>query len=199
MTNGSEVDVGKTTGFSFPLAKNEEIQNDLINIGKAGGRLKEWEDDVNDAVRKLVLQGLDGSKHRSTQNRVRSPQPLLSDRVLISGVVTPVALFSDEVLRRSKRSQRSFIVENKILGFAVEGRKIMIKAFMGDSYCAKPMRVLRERLEHRILPHHGSSVRTTVALLEVNVKSGIPATTSTERLKLLDDDANSFRLRPRSP
>ncbi|XP_009376260.2 sphingosine kinase 1 isoform X1 [Pyrus x bretschneideri] len=58
------------------------------------------------------------------------PQPLLSDRVLISGVVTPVALFSDGVLRWSERSQRSLIVEKEVLGFAAEGPKIRIRAFV---------------------------------------------------------------------
>lgn len=58
------------------------------------------------------------------------PESLISDRVLINGVVTPVTLFSDGVLQWSQRGQRSLIVEKEVLGFAAEGPKIRIRALV---------------------------------------------------------------------
>ncbi|TQE04036.1 hypothetical protein C1H46_010407 [Malus baccata] len=55
--------------YSSPyLQTPEEIQSDLLDIGKACDRLKQWEDDVNDAVRKLVLQGLDELQDVNSHN-----------------------------------------------------------------------------------------------------------------------------------
>ncbi|CAN6689911.1 unnamed protein product [Malus baccata var. baccata] len=59
-----------------------------------------------------------------------TPESLISDRVLINGVVTPVTLFSDGVLRWSQRAERSLIVEKDVLGFAAEGPKIRIRALL---------------------------------------------------------------------
>ncbi|CAK9141793.1 unnamed protein product [Ilex paraguariensis] len=54
-------------------------------------------------------------------------EPILSDRVLISGTETPLTLTADGQLQCS---DRSLTVEKEILGFYVEGSKIKIKAIV---------------------------------------------------------------------
>lgn len=56
-----------------------------------------------------------------------APEPLLSDRVKINGVVTLMILTADGQLRWS---DRSLVVEEEVLGFAVEGSKIKIRAIV---------------------------------------------------------------------
>ncbi|XP_062013271.1 sphingosine kinase 1 isoform X1 [Rosa rugosa] len=55
-----------------------------------------------------------------------SSRPVLSDRVLINGAVTPVTFFADGVLRWTERGERSLIVEKEVLWVKVEGPKIRI-------------------------------------------------------------------------
>lgn len=71
------------------------------------------------------------------------PKPVVSDRVLINGTVTPVTFFADGVLRWTEIGQRSLIVEKEVLGFKVEGPKIRIRALVdgGDGICCVGSRV----------------------------------------------------------
>ncbi|KAF5475600.1 hypothetical protein F2P56_007392 [Juglans regia] len=64
--------------------------------------------------------------------------PILSDRVLVNGGVTPLTLTADGRLRWTERSQRSLKVEKEVLGFSAEGPKIRIRAIVeggGGIFC----------------------------------------------------------------
>ncbi|KAL6198077.1 hypothetical protein ACLB2K_027869 [Fragaria x ananassa] len=63
-------------------------------------------------------------------DRHDSSRPVLSDRVLINGVVTPLTFFADGVLLWTERRQRTLIVEKEVLGVKVEGPKIRIGALV---------------------------------------------------------------------
>ncbi|XP_050369476.1 sphingosine kinase 1 isoform X1 [Argentina anserina] len=63
-------------------------------------------------------------------DRPDSSRPVLSDRVLINGVVTPLTLFADGVLRWTEKAHRSLIVEKEVLGVKLEGPKIRIGALV---------------------------------------------------------------------
>uniref|UniRef100_A0A7N0V086 sphingosine kinase n=1 Tax=Kalanchoe fedtschenkoi TaxID=63787 RepID=A0A7N0V086_KALFE len=65
------------------------------------------------------------------------PEPLVSDRVLVSGVEAKATLLADGRLRWSGIGHRSLIIEKEVLGFVVEGSEIRIKAIVdsGDGVC----------------------------------------------------------------
>lgn len=70
------------------------------------------------------------------QTEVRDP--LLSDRILIDGTVTPVTLTAGGILQWSEgKSQRRLEVEREVLGFSTEGSRIKIKAVVegGGGIC----------------------------------------------------------------
>ncbi|XP_068323427.1 disease resistance RPP13-like protein 4 [Pyrus communis] len=63
-TNSEEDDSSR---YLQTLQKIQSVQSDLIYIGKACSRLKQWEDLVNDAIRELVLQSLDDAFKERTE------------------------------------------------------------------------------------------------------------------------------------
>lgn len=101
------------------------------------------------------------------------PQPVLSDRVLINGTVTPVTLFADGVLRWSERGQRSLIVEKEVLGFAAEGPKIRIRALVedGDGICCVASRGAVVRKEFVFKPLSEDSHRLWCQKLREHIDS----------------------------
>lgn len=64
-------------------------------------------------------------------------EPIISDRVLINGALTLVTLLVDGRLLWSENGQRCLTIEKEVLGFAIEGPKIRIKAIVqgGDGIC----------------------------------------------------------------
>ncbi|XVF27722.1 hypothetical protein REPUB_Repub14bG0133100 [Reevesia pubescens] len=54
--------------------------------------------------------------------------PILSDRVLINGTVIPLTFTGDGKLRWTGEGQRCLTLEKEVLGFALEGSKIRVKA-----------------------------------------------------------------------
>jgi sphingosine kinase len=64
-------------------------------------------------------------------------RPILSERVLVSGNITPLTLTSDGKLRWTEGCQRCLTVKKDVLGFATEGPKIRIRAVVegGDKSC----------------------------------------------------------------
>ena len=63
--------------------------------------------------------------------------PMLSDRVLVNGTVIPLTFTGDGKLRWTGKGQRCLTVEKEVLGFALEGSRIRVKAVVGkrDGIC----------------------------------------------------------------
>ncbi|KAI4299290.1 hypothetical protein L6164_032762 [Bauhinia variegata] len=61
--------------------------------------------------------------------------PVISDRVNVNGVVTPVSLFGDGRLWWPEGGQRALIVEKDVLGFVTDGPKIIIKTIVEKEDC----------------------------------------------------------------
>ncbi|XP_056863888.1 sphingosine kinase 1-like [Raphanus sativus] len=62
-------------------------------------------------------------------DRLPSP-PLISDRVLINGVITPLTLTADGELQWTESALRKSTTEKEILSFAVEGNKVKLKTLV---------------------------------------------------------------------
>ncbi|XP_018481923.1 sphingosine kinase 1-like isoform X1 [Raphanus sativus] len=62
-------------------------------------------------------------------DRLPSP-PLISDRVLINGVITPLTLTADGELQWTESGLRKSTTEKEILSFAVEGNKVKLKTLV---------------------------------------------------------------------
>ncbi|XVF87573.1 hypothetical protein PTKIN_Ptkin18bG0131100 [Pterospermum kingtungense] len=59
-----------------------------------------------------------------------NPSPILSDRVLFNGTVVPLTFTGDGKLRWTVNGQGCFSLEKEVLGFAVEGSRIRVKAVL---------------------------------------------------------------------
>lgn len=55
---------------------------------------------------------------------------IISDRVLVNGVVTPLTLSTDGELRWTESGRRKSTVEKDILSFVVEGNKVRVKTLV---------------------------------------------------------------------
>ncbi|XVE87943.1 hypothetical protein DITRI_Ditri19aG0029200 [Diplodiscus trichospermus] len=56
--------------------------------------------------------------------------PILTDRVLVNGTVIPLTFTGDGKLLWTGKGERCLSVEKEVLGFALEGSKIRVKAFV---------------------------------------------------------------------
>ncbi|OMO76548.1 hypothetical protein CCACVL1_15577 [Corchorus capsularis] len=56
------------------------------------------------------------------------PSPILSDRVRVNGTVIPLTFTADGKLRWTGKGQRCLTVEKEVIGFALEGTRIRVKA-----------------------------------------------------------------------
>ncbi|KAJ7968468.1 sphingosine kinase 1 [Quillaja saponaria] len=70
-------------------------------------------------------------------DRLDDQPPIISDRVIINGIMTPVTLSKDGRLRWSERGQRNLTVEKEVLGFVTDGPKIKIRTIVDseDGIC----------------------------------------------------------------
>ncbi|EEF37693.1 sphingosine kinase 1 isoform X1 [Ricinus communis] len=66
-----------------------------------------------------------------------SPQPIISDQVIVNGATTLLTLTAGGILRWTDRGQRCLTVEKEVLGFVIEGSKIRVKTIIdnGDGIC----------------------------------------------------------------
>ncbi|EOA16802.1 hypothetical protein CARUB_v10005022mg [Capsella rubella] len=73
---------------------------------------------------------------RQTEN---DPPAIISDRVLVNGVVTPLALTADGEIRWMESGRRKSTAEKDVLSFVVEGNKVRVKTLVerGGGICCE--------------------------------------------------------------
>ncbi|CAI9087604.1 OLC1v1021712C2 [Oldenlandia corymbosa var. corymbosa] len=100
----------------------------------------------------------------------QAPEPMISDRVIINGVVKPMTLSAEGQLRWS---DRSLDVEKEVLGFAVEGSKIKIRSVVETSagFCCGDSRGSLTRKSFNFEPSSLDSLRVWCEKLQQYIDS----------------------------
>lgn len=76
--------------------------------------------------------------HQSeNQQQLRQQPAIIADRVIVNGVVTPLTLTGDGLLRWTEKGQRCLSVEKEVLGFSMDGNTVRVRAFVegGNGIC----------------------------------------------------------------